>query len=137
LQLQHRYAAADKVVMLERFRYDLDFYLGVGKSAFVVSNWSDPELKRTDNWRRELYDAGKFEPEAGERLLIEPAELRGKLCNTRVVGLWLIGNTESPDRYPYLKEKKADLQDGDLRAWYVPVGAPLSFCAETPSTGPK
>lgn len=137
LQLQTRYAAADKLVMLERFRYDLDFYLGVGKSAFVVSNWSDPELKRTDNWRRELYDAGKFEPEAGERLLIEPAELRGKLCNTRVVGLWLIGNTESPDRYPYLKDRKVDLQDGDLRAWYVPVGAPLSFCAETPSTGPK
>jgi hypothetical protein len=137
LQLQTRYAAADKLVMLERFRYDLDFYLGVGKSAFVVSNWSDPELKRTDNWRRELYDAGKFEPEAGERLLIEPAELRGKLCSTRVVGLWLIGNTESPDRYPYLKDRKVDLQDGDLRAWYVPVGAPLSFCAETPSTGPK
>jgi 4-amino-4-deoxy-L-arabinose transferase-like glycosyltransferase len=137
LQLQPRYAAADKVVMLERFRYDLDFYLGVGKSAFVVSNWSDPELTRTDNWRRELYDAAKFEPEAGQRLLIEAEGLQDKLCSARVVGLWLIGTTESPDRYPYLKNRVADLQDGDLRAWYVPAGAPLSFCGETPSTGPK
>ena len=71
LKLQTRYAASDKVVMLERFRYDLDFYLGVGKSAFVVSDWNDPELARTDNWRRELYDAGKFEPEAGERDYLE------------------------------------------------------------------
>jgi hypothetical protein len=103
----------------------------------VVSNWSDPELTRTDTWRRELYDAAKFEPEAGQRLLIEAEGLQDKLCSARVVGLWLIGTTESPDRYPYLKNRVADLQDGDLRAWYVPAGAPLSFCGETPSTGPK
>lgn len=137
LKLQPRYAVSDKVVMLERFRYDLDFYLGVGKSAFVVSDWNDPELARTDNWRRELYDAGKFEPEAGERLLIDAHGLRDKLCSNRVVGLWLIGNADSPSRYPYLQDRDADLDDGPLRAWYVAAGAPLSFCAETPSTGPK
>lgn len=135
LKLQAHYHPSDKIVMLERFRYDLDFYLGVGKTSFVVSQWDDPELSRTDNWRRELYEAGKFEPEAGSRLLISPEGLTAKLCTRHVVGLWLIGDTGSPERYGFLKTMETEVEDGKLRAWYVPAGGALSFCAGMPKAG--
>lgn len=134
-KLQAHYQPSDKTVMLERFRYDLDFYLGAGKTSFVVSRWDDPELKHTDNWRRELYDAGKFEPEAGSRLLISPEDLTAKLCTNHVVGLWLIGDSGSHERYGFLKTMEAEVEDGRLRAWYVPAGGPLSFCAGMPKAG--
>jgi hypothetical protein len=135
LKLQAHYQPSDKIVMLERFRYDLGFYLGEGKTSFVVSRWDDPELKHTDNWRRELYDAGKFDPEAGSQLLISPEGLTAKLCSEHVVGLWLIGDTGSPERYGFLKTMETEIQDGKLQAWYVPAGGALSFCAGMPKAG--
>ncbi|MGB3288385.1 MAG: glycosyltransferase family 39 protein [Burkholderiaceae bacterium] len=129
------YQPSDKIAMLERFRYDLDFYLGVGKTSFVVSQWDDPELKHTDNWRRELYDAGRFESEAADQLLISPESLVHKLCTDHVVGLWLVGNADSHERYGFLQNMDADIQDGKLRAWHVPAGKPLSFCAGMPKAG--
>src|SRR3546814_4671463 len=56
LMLRDRYQPEDQIVMLERYRYDLNFYAGIAKPALVVSNWDDPELKHQDNWRKELYD---------------------------------------------------------------------------------
>ncbi|MBF6615370.1 MAG: glycosyltransferase family 39 protein [Candidimonas sp.] len=132
LNLKSYYGPSDKIVMLERYRYDLPFYLGAGKSIFVVSDWDDPELQSTDNWRRELYDAGRFDPVAAANLLINKQGLLRKLCNDRVVDLWLMGQHDSPTRYPYLQGWVPDLQDGKLRVWHVPAGAPLTFCAEMP-----
>lgn len=37
---------------------------------WVVDDWSNPEIPKRDNWRRELYDAVQFEPALGERLLV-------------------------------------------------------------------
>jgi len=134
-QILLQYRPEDKIAMLQRYRYDLDFYLGTIKSSFVVSNWDDPAIKRSDNWRKELYDAGQFEPEAAERLLITPREFIAKLCAPRVVNLWLVGDSESVDQYPFLTGMPSHVKDGKLHAWRVPAGPALSFCAEKPKSG--
>ena len=123
------YQPSDQIVMLDRFRYDLEFYLGVGKTAFVVSDWDDPRLPHTDNWRRELYDAAMFEPEEGKRLLINAHGLAEMLCKFHVDGLWLVGDTRSAERYEFLRDMNPDVEDEKLLAWYVPAGASLSHCA--------
>lgn len=132
VKLQAHYRPADKIVMLGGYRYDLDFYLRNGKTAFVVSDWDDPTIKTADNWRRELYDAGLFEPMAASQLLIRPQELVHKMCSDRVVDLWLVGDVKNAANYGFLRNREPDLADGTLRVWYVPAGAPLGFCAETP-----
>src|SRR3546814_17436608 len=78
--LRDRYQPEDQIVMLERYRYDLNFYAGIAKPALVVSNWDDPELKHQDNWRKELYDAGLFDPESAAKLLINPEQLLSLIC---------------------------------------------------------
>lgn len=137
LKLKAHYRASDKIVMLERYRYDLPFYLDAGKTVFVVSDWDDPDLRRSDNWRRELYDAGKFDPTAAAQLLISNWAVQEKLCGPRVIDLWLMGEHDSPERYPYLQGWAPMLQEGKLRVWHVPADAPLSFCGGMPKIAPE
>jgi hypothetical protein len=130
-----QYRPADKIVMLDRYRYDLNFFLHTDKSAFVVSNWDDPELKFEDNWRKELFDAGKFEPDVAARLLIKPQDLIAKLCADRESTLWLMGKKGSEADYPFLAGLTPYATDGKSRVWRIQAGPALSFCAETPKSG--
>lgn len=136
-QLRVRYRPADKVVMLDDYYYDLNFYLRTAKSAFVVSDWTNPNIPLHDNWRKELYDAGQFNRTAAANLLITPQAFRDKLCGPRPVDLWLVGDKNSPDEFLYLKNMPPTLKSGKLRAWLVTAGGPLKFCSGTPRTVPE
>ncbi|NYT64163.1 glycosyltransferase family 39 protein [Alcaligenaceae bacterium] len=136
-KLQPYLKPTDNIVMLGRYYYDLDFYLHSGKTAFVMLNWDDPGIKQADNWSRELYDAGLFEPKTAAQLLITPAELIKKMCGARAEDLWLVGQAGSTDDYAFLRGMAPQVQDGKLRAWHVPAGPSLSFCGETPKSAPK
>ncbi|WP_158618433.1 glycosyltransferase family 39 protein [Candidimonas sp. SYP-B2681] len=135
-KLKGHYQPNDEIVMLERYRYDLDFYLGTGKAAMVVLDWDDPEIKKSDNWSRELFDAGLFDPETASQLLIRPQQLTNKLCSDRSIDLWLVGDINRAARHEYLRDVPVALDDGKLRAWHIPAGPALSFCAEMPRPGP-
>ncbi|UHL62653.1 glycosyltransferase family 39 protein [Paralcaligenes sp. KSB-10] len=128
---------SDKIIMLGRYRYDVDFYLRSGKSAQVVSNWDDPSIKTEDTWRKELYDAGEFEPQAAAQLLIQPQALTSQLCTARTDAIWLMGDKESVDDFPFVREMTVYAEYGKLRVWRVEPGPALKFCAETPKSGPK
>ena len=132
-----QYRSDDTIVMLERYRYDMDFYLGIDKPSLIVANWADPNLKFQDNWRRELYDAGRFEPEAAAAVLVGPHDVVDLLCADRVGATWLTGNKDSGDAYPFLNGLAPFAEDGKLRVWRVAPGPALSFCAEMPRTGLK
>ncbi len=132
VKLRPLYKPGEDIVMLERYRYDLDFYLHAGKPAAVVSNWKDPELSKTDNWRRELYDAVQFDKPTGARLLIDVDQLISRLCAPRDAGIWLVGDESSHDHYGFLQGVPAEFTAGRLRAWRVQPVDQLSFCAGTP-----
>jgi 4-amino-4-deoxy-L-arabinose transferase-like glycosyltransferase len=136
-QMRAQYRPADRVVMLDTYFYDLPFYLRTAKPAFVVSDWKNPKIPLHDNWRKELYDAGLFDPKAAAELLITPQTFKDKLCGPRTADLWLVGDTDAPDEFPFLKTMSPKLSVRHLRAWLVPAGGALTFCSETPKTAPK
>ena len=54
----------DRVVFVDDPFYDVPFYARLTQPPIVLSRWDDPDIPRRDNWRKELYDAGRFDPEA-------------------------------------------------------------------------
>ena len=78
----------DQVLSLGLYRFDFPIYAQLRSPLPVVLNWDEPSIKRTDSWPRELLDASKFDPPAGERVLVKPADLDSLLCAKEVS--WII-----------------------------------------------
>jgi len=68
------------VVYVNEFVYDLPFYLGRPDPVPVISDWADPDLPRHDNDRKELFDAGEFNPGLARRVLVPKADWSKWLC---------------------------------------------------------
>ena len=54
--------ADDTFVSLHAYPFDLALYMRAPKPSWVVDDWLNPEIPIRDNWRKELYDAAKFDP---------------------------------------------------------------------------
>ena len=78
----------DRVVFVDQPFYDVPFYAGLAQPAIVLSNWDDPEIPRRDNWRKELYDAGRFDPAAAAQRLWRTDRAAELLCAPGTV--WFI-----------------------------------------------
>lgn len=70
----------DRVVMVDEYFYDVPFYVDLKQPAIVASRWDDPDVPRRDNWRKELYDAARFDPALGQRVLRPLAPLDALAC---------------------------------------------------------
>jgi hypothetical protein len=66
--------------MVDEYFYDVPFYARLGAPVVVVSDWTDPELPRHDNWRKELHDAARFDPARGSQVLWPSARLDALGC---------------------------------------------------------
>lgn len=131
-ELKSLIRADDQVVMLGRIYYDLNFYLGSSRPAWVVADWDAPDIHKTDNWRKELYDAARFAPEAAAALLVRPGELRARLCNDQGATYWLVGGASAHERLPVLAAQAAQVSAGGLQAWRLGEDNRATFCDETP-----
>ena len=69
LALAAHMAPADTVVMVDEYFYDVPFYARLTHPVVIASNWADPELPTRDNWRKEVFDAARFDPALGRELL--------------------------------------------------------------------
>jgi hypothetical protein len=78
----------EQVLSIGLYRFDFPIYAQLRAPLPVVLNWDDPAIKQTDSWPRELADAAEFDPVAGERVLINPADLSTLLCAKEVS--WII-----------------------------------------------
>src|SRR5438105_1792494 len=52
----------ERIVFIDQMFYDLPFYAGLREPVIVASDWANPEVPLRDNWRKELYDAARFDP---------------------------------------------------------------------------
>lgn len=68
------------LVYVNEFVYDLPFYLAQPTPIPVISNWDDPRLPLHDNDRKELFDAGAFNPSLMPKVLVPQAEWHTWLC---------------------------------------------------------
>lgn len=84
LELRARIAPADRVVMVDEYYYDVPFYARLERPVLIASHWADPELPKRDNWRKEVYDAARFDPVLGAQLLMPLEELQAPACHPGV-----------------------------------------------------
>jgi 4-amino-4-deoxy-L-arabinose transferase-like glycosyltransferase len=68
------------LVYVDGFVYDLPFYLGQPAPIPMVSDWADPTLPLHDNDRKELFDAGEFNPGLARQVLVPKADWTRWLC---------------------------------------------------------
>jgi 4-amino-4-deoxy-L-arabinose transferase-like glycosyltransferase len=79
----------EPLVFLQAFRFDVPFYARLAEPIIIIDNWDQPIVK--DSWPKELADAAKFKPSAGEKVLINTPEMSKILCAQPVI--WVISPT--------------------------------------------
>ncbi len=131
------FSAGDQFVMVGVHRYDLPFYLRSSKAIWFVSNWDDPGISRDDDWRKELFDAGQFDPERAKTVLITPPVFDKTLCHHASGALWILGNSRAAGILPWLKNQPVYAMEGQNVVWRLTPDAinTLPLCAGMPTGG--
>lgn len=68
-ELASRMAPADRVVFVDEVYFDLSYDANLKRPAIILSDWSSPDIPRRDNWRKELWDAARFDPVQAQAVL--------------------------------------------------------------------
>ena len=92
----------DVFVYVRSYPFDLAFYAAATEPAWVVENWDN--LPKRDNWRNELADAARFNPELGKQTLINFKELVARLCASEPRVFWVRGDRWVIQHLPFLAE---------------------------------
>jgi hypothetical protein len=126
----------EQIVMIDE--YDLPFYLRAVNNSWVVSDWQDPEFSTKDNWRKELYDAARFDPLKQQEVLLLPGDLASRLCSWTGSGvLWIWGKTAQADPYPFLPDGAIAFSERKKVVWRLDAEQrqQLDVCRGTPGCG--
>jgi hypothetical protein len=115
--LQLERGPQDAVLMLNDYYYDLPFYARLPVPVAVVNDWSNPELRKGDDGRKEMLDAGQFATDRAQRTLIRPELLSATLCRTGVT--WVLGHDSARGSFPFLGLARTALSRDDTRLWRV------------------
>lgn len=67
--LAARWRPGDRLVYADEAFYDVRVLARVSAPALILSDWDDPGRTRADDWRKELADAARFDPEAASTRL--------------------------------------------------------------------
>jgi len=126
----------DRLAMLDLYAYDVPFYARRAQPSIVVTNWDDPDVPRSDNWRRELYDAGLFAPEAAREVLWRPAQWHAALCAPDRPVYWVMAYLKEAPGHPALEGLAPVASTRRMGLWRLAPGAALSVCAGTPTSAP-
>jgi 4-amino-4-deoxy-L-arabinose transferase-like glycosyltransferase len=120
-------APTEPVVMLSHYEFDLPFYARLASPVSIVDNWADPDIARHDNWRKEIADAGHFDPARARALLLQPAALNAALCHAAIS--WVVGSPSLVSTYPFLREAREIAHDEHAALWKVDSTSPAAAAA--------
>jgi 4-amino-4-deoxy-L-arabinose transferase-like glycosyltransferase len=121
LALGAQVASADQVVMIDEYAYDLPFYARLAKPVLIASDWADPALPTRDNWRKELFDAARFDPAMGRRVLWPLAQLAALPCGAGAV--WYVLPAGGSARVAGLSGVARTYADAQTELWRGPARA--------------
>lgn len=108
---------ADTLVFVDEVFYDLSFYLDLKPLPIVASDWASPEVPKRDNWRKELFDAARFDPAQAQRVLWPIGRLGELACGGQVT--WFVlhpGNERFVDGIAGLEAVYVDKEIKLMRA---------------------
>ena len=111
-------APRDKVVMVDEYLYDVPFYAQLKHPVFITGNWADPELPKRDNWRKEVFDAARFDPALGRELLLPAGNLDRIACGASAV--WFIVPAPNAAPVAALAGALRAFSDARNELWRVP-----------------
>jgi hypothetical protein len=94
----------DQLLAISQYPFSLAFYLRAKQPITVIDDWDATSILRTDNWRRELYEASKFDVERGKQLLLQSSQLPVALCSGRT---WVFGSNQDFQRLAGLRQVAA------------------------------
>ncbi|HEY0293804.1 MAG TPA: glycosyltransferase family 39 protein [Bordetella sp.] len=126
----------DTLVMLHTYAFDLPFYAYKRQPAWVVDNWDDPAILRTDSWRKELLDASEFNPAV--KVLISDQEWKRRVCaGPDGARYWVWGEAQDAGRYPLLAGAQPFASTKRNVMWRLEADAAFKqrVCGETPTAG--
>ena len=112
-------AAGDRVVMVDEYFYDLPFYADLKQPVLIASNWDDPDVPKRDNWRKELYDAARFEPSLGKEVLRPLARLDQLACGPGTT--WFVATPAQAPRVAALTGVQRVYADRSSELWRAPA----------------
>ncbi|MDR2875794.1 MAG: glycosyltransferase family 39 protein [Methylobacillus sp.] len=121
LRLRAQINPGDTLVLLNGYPFDLPFYARYRRAAWVVNDWDNRVADtQRDNWRKEIYDAGKFDPAAAHELLITPDVWKQRLCAAPDGGrFWVWGQASALRHYPWLRDLPPAWSRGETRVWRI------------------
>ena len=127
-------APTDRVVMVDAYLYDVPFYARLQRPVIIASDWADPALPQRDNWRKELFDAARFNPALGRELL-QPRDGFERLgCGASAV--WFITSSSADAaRLAAVPGAQRFFADSRQALWRVPgrpCGAPGAAASRDP-----
>ncbi len=98
----------DSIIMYQNYLYDYKFYLPIQSNAYIIHDWHNvDEIKKHDNWAKEILDAGEFNPQLAQKLLIDKNDtpaIKNLICQNHVS--WLIAKQDVKDI-----DKKKEFKD--------------------------
>ena len=119
----------DRVVMVDEYLYDVPFYANLKQPVLIASAWSDPELPKRDNWRKELFDAARFAPVAGQAVLWPLERLAELPCTTAAA--WFVIKPPYAPRVRALPGANRVYADANTELWHLP-GRPCQAVQAAP-----
>ncbi|AVJ30847.1 ArnT family glycosyltransferase [Achromobacter spanius] len=128
----------DTFVSLHAYPFDLALYARAPRPTWVVDDWLNPEVPVRDNWRKELYDAAKFDPVTGAQVLVSAAQFNARLCAAPDgARFWVWGNHGDGGVYTPLQGVKPIVTSARHAMWLLQADAALRerLCAGTPTAG--
>lgn len=108
-------ARGDQVLMLDAYYYELPFNWALRQPVMVATDWTPAVVERRDDWRKELRDAARFEPERGSALLVDTFHLHDALCVSRPT--WLIGPSNATLAHPWLAQARLVAVSKEAAVW--------------------
>ena len=86
------------LVFVNVYPFDVPFYSKAKQPIIVFDDWRNEQLLKRDNWRKELWEAGRFAPVLGEQVLRQVDELPAFLCAHPVTWVMAPVNALGPDK---------------------------------------
>ncbi len=128
-------ASHEPIFMLGQYFFDLPFYARLRGPVAVVDDWASPRISQSDNWLKELADAGHFAKAEASRVLLTPEAFASALCVAPKA--WVVAPASALGPYAFLLQARAVANTPRATLWLIDPADPRTAsalgCAGTPN----
>jgi 4-amino-4-deoxy-L-arabinose transferase-like glycosyltransferase len=127
LELARLRAPGEPVLFAGEYLPDVPLHAHLMAPSPVSGNWSDPDIRQRDNWRRELAESAPFAPVLAATLLVDPERGFALRCGDKP--LWVIVKTDAEGPVAALPGASRVTTSNRASLWRVPA----AHCSPAPA----